>query len=147
MSERDSGFNHCSFSSNCDHITSVQWSHNSCFDPCSSSVLCVPGAESDRGSQAACFTGGCQNCPSVVHQGPEDESHLSHSEPLQHRCHSEVSDCRDLVPCVRSRLHSVCAPSGHGEDTHSHIVQCFYKHTEILSQRRLASYSSGCYPV
>lgn len=27
MSEKDSGFNHCSFSSNCDQITSVQWSH------------------------------------------------------------------------------------------------------------------------
>ncbi len=94
----------------------------SCFDPSSSSLLCVPGAESDGGSQAACFAGGCQDCPSMVHQGPEDESHLSHSEPLQHRCHSEVSDCWDLVPCVRSRLHSVCPASGHGEDTFLHTL-------------------------
>lgn len=85
-------------------------------------LLCIPGAESDGGSQAACFAGGCQDCPSMVHQGPEDESHLSHSEPLQHRCHSEMSDCGDLVPCVRSRLHSVCPASGHGEDTFLHTL-------------------------
>lgn len=80
-------------------------------------LSCPPpkGAEPDRGSQAAGPAGRRQDSQSVVHQGEEDEGHLPHPQPVQHRRHPEVSDRRGVVPRLRHGLHPVCSAEGNGE--------------------------------
>lgn len=51
----------------------------------------------------------------MVHQSEEDEGHLPHPQPLQHRRDAEVSDRRGVVSRLRSGLHPVRSASGDGE--------------------------------
>lgn len=80
-----------------------------------STCLCPKGPEPDRGPQAEGPAGCSQDRPSVVHQSEEDEGHLPHPQPLQHRRDAEVSDRRGVVSRLRSGLHPVRSASGDGE--------------------------------
>lgn len=55
------------------------------------------GAEPNGGPQTAGSAGRGQGGARVVHQGQEDESHLPHTQPVQHRRHPEVSHRRGVV--------------------------------------------------
>lgn len=78
--------------------------------------LFVPkGAKPDWGPQAEGLAGCCQDRQGVVHQSEKNEGHLPHSQPLQHRCDTEVSDRRGVVSCLRPGLHPVCSAERDGE--------------------------------
>lgn len=54
----------------------------------------------------------CKKHQELVCEGAQDQSHLSHAEPVQPRCDPEVSDCGMLGACSGLGDHSACSKEG-----------------------------------
>lgn len=98
-------------------------------------LCCVSaGSEEDGGVQGLGAEQSRWQRPALDLQSEENESHLSHTQPVQHRHHPKAHSGGDLVSCLRSDQRPECSDQGLGQfnSPHSHnksLMHCLQTNT------------------